>query len=137
MSLLSANYYMSKEAILPLTFITGIGMAVNVLLDLILIPVHGPTGAALATTAGQIAVFVTCSLHQKKFGLHARLIWLKIPIAFLPTIIFIPLISSGPFVILALGLLGGLPVMAWVVWETFSLLRHQTKFESPPPVESS
>lgn len=126
MATLSANYYMAREFITPMVLIVGLGMIVNVLLGIALVPVLGPAGAALATTAGQISVFIAFSLHQRCLGLHARRVWLKLLVATLPSALLSLMLPFGIVALFSIGILGGLTVMAWVVFETRSLLRYQT-----------
>lgn len=84
-----ASVYMAEKKSMLSLITAGAGAVTNVVLNLVLIPIYGPYGAAFATAVSFVVVFILRIVNTKKF-VNIKIHWLT----FLPSVLFLAASSA-------------------------------------------
>lgn len=79
-----ASVYMAEKKSMLSLITAGAGALTNVVLNLVLIPIYGPYGAAFATAVSFVVVFILRIVNTKKF-VNIKIHW----ITFLPSVLLL------------------------------------------------
>lgn len=84
-----ASVYMAEKKSMLSLITSGAGAVTNVVLNLVLIPIYGPYGAAFATAVSFVVVFILRIVNTKKF-VNIKIHWLT----FLPSVLLLAASSA-------------------------------------------
>lgn len=84
-----ASVYMAEKKSMLSLITAGAGAVTNVVLNLVLIPIYGPYGAAFATAVSFVVVFILRIVNTKKF-VNIKIHWLT----FLPSVLLLAASSA-------------------------------------------
>lgn len=84
-----ASVYMAEKKSMLSLITAGVGALTNVVLNLVLIPIYGPYGAAFATAVSFIVVFILRIFNTKKF-VNIKIHW----VTFLPSVLLLAASSA-------------------------------------------
>ncbi len=124
MYLILQKYIWCAERIRLCILALGIGIAANVVLNLILLPRYGLLGAVLATAASKLLVVFLTALFNRMLGMH--LDWRMGVVTLLPLGL-----ALGGFVALAILALVGLAIIASGLILTDDEKRRLVEFAEP------
>lgn len=84
-----ASVYMAEKKSMLSLITAGVGAVTNVVLNLVLIPIYGPYGAAFATAVSFVVVFILRIVNTKKF-VNIKIHWLT----FIPSVLLLAASSA-------------------------------------------